>query len=965
MSLLPRPASPVTRRFEYGGTGPELPEDQLALERKKKQAAEAAMAGKAIETAQTVASAAPQVLGLFGGAGGAAAAATTAATAATAATTVGAAGAAAAGAGTAAAGAGAVAAGAAGAGGLAGAASVAGPIGLALAAGNFVGGKIRTGQLDENGFRKTGTGNLVAGAVADAIDPIGNTMRAVGNLKREDLNTGEKIASFVPVVGGLMTAGSDNAAREKAIIEKRKRDGERNLEAASAGTRQAYGSLPGGYAKGGLLPRSFAEGGELAPPPIKRGLPAPASPALTPAQQYYQNVIPAMDNLLGNKHDEVYKDPASGRQCTANSCLSFATTALEQATGTTQSRTKANLYNPEFTRTSDEQGWTRIPIDQAKAGDRMQYWSTENDTANGHVRVEDLGGREYIKGKYPKHMTVFGGWDDKPTAANAGMGSIYQDGHEFAVANKRQNLQMDANSWVAYRYVGVNGQPTNNPNQAVALNPAVASRAKGGLLPVAPQPKDCGCGCNSCGGAAHDTHDHAEAHAKGGKVAKTYQNVGHAQQARMDAEYADARKAGKMAFTSSVTGQQLAVPENRAGAQKAAPTLPSAEKSAPRLSLLPNRTVAADATRVAQGPMRSGTPMPYKAPVKAATPARAPAAAKPPTVTKPTFGNDSTGYYNEQLQKAKGGVEAFYRAVPKVLDERAKGNKGLGTEVFRREVRPNATKKIGELTGDLTCIANGTCGLSEAGQKAGIKVPRYDSNDVFIRDTQAGKTPFREDTTPGALDRARPGDPVILDHNNTYKHFTIKRGNGYEVPRPDFLPDKVDYTSWEDHGDELPAVGGKDFFGRDAAGKRRGFQTEKHLATQNDGTEKRRVFNFVGDVPRAEAQLSRYMRKTGQVASRAKGGLIPSRSVIATGALHREKNGLVHPAAGKRGIPVLAANGARLAEVERDELTLADKASTRVEQLHRSGGLLALGRLMQKEILTNTTASPRYAKRLS
>lgn len=99
----------------------------------------------------------------------------------------------------------------------------------------------------------------------------------------------------------------------------------------------------------------------------------------------------------------------------------------------------------------------------------------------------------------------------------------------------------------------------------------------------------------------------------------------------------------------------------------------------------------------------------------------------------------------------------------------------------------------------------------------------------------------------------------------------------------------------------------------------------------------------------------------------AQGGLLPSaKSAIVSGALHSETNQhRGHATAGKRGVPVLAANSTRLAEVERDELTLHDKASARVERLRSSGGLLALGRTMQQEILTNTTASPCFAKRLS
>ena len=93
-------------------------------------------------------------------------------------------------------------------------------------------------------------------------------------------------------------------------------------------------------------------------------------------------------------------------------------------------------------------------------------------------------------------------------------------------------------------------------------------------------------------------------------------------------------------------------------------------------------------------------------------------------------------------------------------------------------------------------------------------------------------------------------------------------------------------------------------------------------------------------------------------------GSLLAKSVIVIGALHSETNRHQgHATADKRGVPVLAANGTRLAEVERDELTLHDKASAKVERLRSSGGLLAPGRVMQQEILT--TASPRFAKRLS
>lgn len=97
------------------------------------------------------------------------------------------------------------------------------------------------------------------------------------------------------------------------------------------------------------------------------------------------------------------------------------------------------------------------------------------------------------------------------------------------------------------------------------------------------------------------------------------------------------------------------------------------------------------------------------------------------------------------------------------------------------------------------------------------------------------------------------------------------------------------------------------------------------------------------------------------------------RSVIAHGALHNERNNLRHKTAGKRGIPVLAADGTKLAEVERDELTLHKGITDQIEALrqehHENGGkpatLRRLGRLLAQEITTNTTPSPRYAKRLA
>lgn len=188
-------------------------------------------------------------------------------------------------------------------------------------------------------------------------------------------------------------------------------------------------------------------------------------PAATDAEIYYQNVLPTVAGLLRQKHDEVYIDPQTGRQCTANSCLSFATTALEKATGTQQPRTKANLYNPEFTRTSEQQGWVRIPLDKAKPGDRLQYWNAEGNAANGVDRTADLGGRNYIPGKYPSHMMVFGGWDG---GTNDGRRNaiVYNDGHEKDAANREVRGRVADDSYVAYRYVGQPRSMTSAPAAA-------------------------------------------------------------------------------------------------------------------------------------------------------------------------------------------------------------------------------------------------------------------------------------------------------------------------------------------------------------------------------------------------------------------------------------------------------------------------------------------------------------------
>ena len=224
-----------------------------------------------------------------------------------------------------------------------------------------------------------------------------------------------------------------------------------------------------------------------------------------------------MKSLIGQKHDEVYTDPATGKQCTANSCLSFANTIQEQAMGTTMPRTKQNLYNPEFTRTATQQGWVPVPLDQAKAGDRLQYWTTYESEDEGNARtnglyvsegsqqvdknetaahIADLGSQKLIANKFPYHMMVLSGGLTQQDQKGNYFGDIVQDGHEFKNADRDRKTNINAGNYVAYRYIGVNGQPTNNPAQAVAANPAAqkplatgpmppapAMRAKGGLLP--------------------------------------------------------------------------------------------------------------------------------------------------------------------------------------------------------------------------------------------------------------------------------------------------------------------------------------------------------------------------------------------------------------------------------------------------------------------------------------------------
>jgi hypothetical protein len=191
------------------------------------------------------------------------------------------------------------------------------------------------------------------------------------------------------------------------------------------------------------------------------------------AQQYYQNVVPTMQRLIGQKHDETYTDE-NGRTCRANSCLSFANTVQEQATSQQRStRTKAQLYNPEFTRTAERQGWVQVPLEMAQAGDRLQYWQGVDDFADAkdeavraqlqqvvQQRVADLGGRELIQNRYPSHMMVLGAPLREYGNQGQQRAQVYNDGHEREAANVEYRADVSPRNYVAYRYIGQQPQAT-------------------------------------------------------------------------------------------------------------------------------------------------------------------------------------------------------------------------------------------------------------------------------------------------------------------------------------------------------------------------------------------------------------------------------------------------------------------------------------------------------------------------
>lgn len=366
--------------------------------------------------------------------------------------------------------------------------------GAAYSAISGISNGIKASNVDKYGFRKTDTGGNIKEMLANTVNPIANLTNGFSHLGDSDYNAVEKIASFIPG-GSFLTAGAEKRKRDR-ILETMK---EANLRGAEKRGNAGYSGMGQIFRQGGRI-RRFGVGGGVGGEQRKPAA-APASPPTRytvknpspDAQRYYEQALPTMKRLIGQKHDEVYNDPATGKQCTANSCLSFATTIQEQSTGSTQPRTKQNLYNPEFTRTASQQGWVQVPLEQARAGDRLQYWTTYQQELNANAPAgqelddssgywakntndhrRDLGSQQLIPGKFPYHMMVLSSGltpvDDKGNY----WGDIVQDGHEFTAADRGRKTNVNQGSYVVYRYIGVNGAPTNDPAEAVALNPAVA-----------------------------------------------------------------------------------------------------------------------------------------------------------------------------------------------------------------------------------------------------------------------------------------------------------------------------------------------------------------------------------------------------------------------------------------------------------------------------------------------------------
>lgn len=386
--------------------------------------------------------------------------------------------------------------------GVATAASSFGPVGALVGTAFKVGGGISSALHESNedqfGLQKTDNGSIAKGTLAEIADPLTANIQAFKRFGDKDYSTREKILGALPMMGALFT--QDGTNRKRARLTQAANNAQ-YTQGVTANQTANYMGLQ--YAaQGGTLrrrPLLVLAGGGKAPAPAQAApAPAPRYTVKNPspqAQQYYQQITPTAEGLIGAKHDEVYTDPGNGRQCTANSCLSFATTVLEKATGTQQPREKRNLYNPEFTRTAEQQGWVQIPLSMAQAGDRLQHWQSAAESGGDAAdRVKDLGGRELIPGRYPAHMMVLGDKLEAYGDKGLSMAKVYQDGHQFANADKARVSDVSDREFVAYRYIGVNGQPTNDAQKAVAMNPAAtataptAHRAQGGPVPLRRRP---------------------------------------------------------------------------------------------------------------------------------------------------------------------------------------------------------------------------------------------------------------------------------------------------------------------------------------------------------------------------------------------------------------------------------------------------------------------------------------------
>lgn len=179
---------------------------------------------------------------------------------------------------------------------------------------------------------------------------------------------------------------------------------------------------------------------------------------------------------------------------------------------------------------------------------------------------------------------------------------------------------------------------------------------------------------------------------------------------------------------------------------------------------------------------------------------------------------DSVAIYNQQLADEQARIDKFHQAIPAVMDARAADRNGLGTEVLVPEWR-QGKELYGKPSGDNTCIANGTCGLQQAGKVAGLTIKKYVSNQAFVQDAQAGRNGYQEVTGPDAIKQVPVGSPIVVDHGGGKYHFTVKRGaqvggQAFDVYRGSptdahtiAMKKPVVAPVYQDHGNEPPENG--------------------------------------------------------------------------------------------------------------------------------------------------------------